>query len=84
MQMLTDICSAGTEKKHVSSWDAFLSWKQSEQDAPHACFIQPKGEAKCNYKKLDIAVQLLLNQSWNAIYHQVGRHSIITETINRN
>ena len=24
------------------------SWKQSEQDASHTCFIQPKGEAKCN------------------------------------
>ena len=33
---------AGTEKKELEA--------ESEQDASHACFIQPKGEAKCNFK----------------------------------
>ena len=32
------------------------SWKQSEQDASHACFIQPKGEEK----EQGIAMYLLL------------------------
>ena len=49
------ICSAGTEKKDVSSWEAFLSWKQSEQDASHTCFIQPKDETKYQ-KELGIAI----------------------------
>ena len=38
------ISSAGTKKKDVSGWEAFLSWKQAEEDASHNFFIQPKGE----------------------------------------
>jgi len=30
----------------VQSWEG----KQSEEDTSHTCFIQPKGEAKCNDK----------------------------------
>ena len=35
-----------TETKEFPSMDVFLNWKASEEEASHACFVQPKGETK--------------------------------------
>ena len=36
----------GTERKNFPSLEAFFSWKESEEEATHTCFVQPKGETK--------------------------------------
>ena len=36
----------GTERKNFPSLGAFFSWKESEEEATHTCFVQPKGETK--------------------------------------
>ena len=55
--------STGTEKKEFPSWEAFLSWKQCEEDTSHTCFIQPKGEVKCNDKELGSYVTTTLHDN---------------------
>lgn len=45
----------GTEKKAFSSWEAFLSWKESEETLSHTYFAKPKGESTCNGKEKGIA-----------------------------
>ena len=62
--------STGTEKKEFPSWEAFLSWKQSEEALSHTCFVQPKGEAKCNSKELGSCYTYNTNATKTRWYNQ--------------
>ena len=33
----------GTETQNFHSWEAFLSWKEAEEESTYTCFVQPKG-----------------------------------------
>jgi len=32
-----------------ATWDEFTTWKESEEETSHTCFVQPKGEEASNY-----------------------------------
>ena len=45
-------CIVGTETKQFPSWEAFMTWKEAEEESTYTCFVQPKGGVSCKSEDL--------------------------------
>ena len=54
----TYTCTVGTDTKQFPSWEAFMSWKDAEEESTYTCFVQPKGGVSS--KSEDLGAQPLI------------------------